>query len=311
MPKPKVNTHLRFANPDYEPDEDFDPDSVLIARTVAPAINANMHAERMYQAESIYLTALALSKKGYCVCHGGMPTSIVTEAAREAAALFGEGLMDRGNFTIDGDEGIVASKREDHIVRLHEHLTRVGGPDHADVDTLLGLDGALHRFGEAVCKSLARLDRPQERFGRAPDGGHVHYTGRTDTMVSCYPGGGARYGVHIDNIDGDGRRHLDFGRCFTVLYYLNSPEWDEEADGGSLRIHLLHEALEGSGESGIPAVDIVPRGDTLVIFRADQMLHEVRPAKAQRFAMSMWLYGGSDAHHAAWQEEGASPMGRF
>ena len=61
MPKPKVNTHLRFANPDYEPDEDFDPDSVVIARTVAPAINANMHAERMYQAESIYLTALALS----------------------------------------------------------------------------------------------------------------------------------------------------------------------------------------------------------------------------------------------------------
>ena len=41
------------------------------------------------------------------------------------------------------------------------------------------------------------------------------------------------------------------------------------------------------------AVDVTPSGDTLVLFRADRMLHEVCPAKAPRFAATVWLYGGS------------------
>lgn len=309
-----INSHLRFAHlaaadvDAEEEEEDADLDSMVSARTVMPAINARLHEERQFRGESIHLAALSLSKKGYCICRGGLSSDIVREAAREAAALFEAGRMSRGNFTIDGDESIVANKREDHIVRLHSYLNDVGGPEQADASTLLSLDGVLHGFGEAVCNALTRLDRSQEPFGRAPNGGQLHYTGRTDSMVSCYPGEGARYGPHIDNFDGDGRQDLDFGRCFTVLYYLNDAEWNQEADGGALRIHLLHEADDDADTH--PAVDILPCGDTLVMFRADRILHEVRPARKARFAISMWLYGGSDEHHAAWRIEGASVTGR-
>ena len=112
-------------------------------------------------------------------------------------------------------------------------------------------------------------------------------THRTDLMVACYPGGGAAYGPHVDNADGDGREELDYGRCFTAVFYLNS-RWDE-ADGGALRVHLPQ---EGKGETR-PVVDIYPHGDTLVLFRADRVLHEVRPSQAARLAMTVWLYAGT------------------
>ena len=105
-------------------------------------------------------------------------------------------------------------------------------------------------------------------------------------MVTCYPGGSSAYGPHIDNVDGDGRTELDLGRCFALVYYLNY-EWDEVSNGGALRVH----SLPGSSVS---ATDIPPRGDTLVMFRADRLVHEVRPAHKSRLAVGMWLYGGNE-----------------
>jgi hypothetical protein len=45
-------------------------------------------------------------------------------------------------------------------------------------------------------------------------------------------------------------------------------------------------------------------GDTLVLFRADRILHEVCPALAPRFAATVWLYGGSAAHARAAKASG-------
>merc|ERR1712048_121646 len=59
----------------------------------------------------------------------------------------------------------------------------------------------------------------------------VRITERCDAMLACYDGGGATYGPHIDNADGDGR--VD-GRVLTVLLYLN-PRWDKR-HGGELAI---------------------------------------------------------------------------
>ena len=131
-------------------------------------------------------------------------------------------------------------------------------------------------------------------------------------MLACYPGGGAAYGPHIDNVDGDGRDSEDFGRCYTCVYYLNEENWDADSKGGSLRLHLSPRGSSGSDtrDSGAwprgasvlstphEVIDVSPRGDTLVIFRADRILHEVRPARAKRFAITIWLYGGSRAHAA-------------
>jgi len=271
------------------------------------------------RAAAARLAALAISQRGFCVCRGGLDRETVADAGCEVNGLFQSGVMTPGGFTVAGRDDVVAAKRDDHTLWLHEHLTAVGGPERANADTTLALDHVLSGFGEAVVDALSALERPDEPHGRARDGSKLHYTGRTDLMLACYPGSGAHYGPHVDNVDGDGREALDHGRVFTLVYYLNSEHWDAEGQGGLLRMHLApkrsaHDVGTRASEKHKPggmwanevrtmqtpheAVDVIPRGDTLVIFRADQMLHEVRPAHATRLAATMWLYAGTEAQRA-------------
>ena len=265
------------------------------------------------------LAALAISQRGFCVCHGGLGASVIADAAREVGALFQRGAMRPGGFTVGGRDDVVSAKRDDHTLWLHEYLDEVGGPVRGDAETLLALDHALAQFGEAVVNALSALDRPHEVFGRRrADGSRLHYTGRTDLMVACYPSNGAHYGPHVDNVDGDGREHLDDGRVLTLTFYLN-PSWDARSGGGALRVHLpprgdshrgVAEGAVGTAEAATDAasaaagaaasatsgrtqssissllhaahdvVDVPPHGDTFVVFRADQ----VRPCHLMPYA---------------------------
>ena len=80
----------------------------------------------------------------------------------------------------------------------------------------------------------------------------------------------------------------------TLLYYLNEP-WDEAADGGALRIHVptacAPAVADGAWPSGhTAAVDVHPHRDTLAVFRADRVMHEVRPCTGRhRYAASVWV----------------------
>ena len=119
-------------------------------------------------------------------------------------------------------------------------------------------------------------------------------------MVAVYPGGGSFHRVHIDNADGDGRAGRDFGRVLTFIYFLNAG-WTEE-DGGALRLHIPRACEEGGPSSDAaaaraagrsPAVDVIPRLDTLAVFRADRVMHEVRPCPGRhRYAASVWVTCG-------------------
>ena len=63
-----------------------------------------------------------------------------------------------------------------------------------------------------------------------------------------------------------------------------------EADGGCLRCHVGAAAGddECAGE-GCTHVDVQPQAGRLVLFRSDALLHEVLPAHALRFAVSLWI----------------------
>lgn len=267
--------------------------------------------------------ARSLAQHGFCVCTGGLDASVLADAAREATSLYRAKRMAPGGFTVGGAPVLGpgaraggSGSRDDHVMWLHEYLTAVGGPERGDAQTLLALDSALSRFGEAVVHALTRCgtDAP---LARAHDGTALLFNGRTDTMLACYPGKGAAYGPHIDNADGDGRDGIDCGRCFTLVFYLNV-RW-EERHGGALRIFTPQpdgSDASGGGDSGPRhdprhdpiadsdgpkdargcrrVVDILPHGGTFVLFRADRVVHEVRPALAERLAMTLWMYAGTE-----------------
>ena len=98
-------------------------------------------------------------------------------------------------------------------------------------------------------------------------------------MAACYDAGGRGYVAHRDN---DGARPSD-RRQLSAILYLNQ-DWGP-ADGGALRCHVGVGSTEIMGTK----VDVVPAEGTLVIFKARELLHEVRPAHRRRWALSVWF----------------------
>mmetsp|Transcript_13074 Transcript_13074/g.29662 ORF Transcript_13074/g.29662 Transcript_13074/m.29662 type:complete len:550 (-) Transcript_13074:154-1803(-) len=135
------------------------------------------------------------------------------------------------------------------------------------VDTLQGLVSLLGRVLE-----------------RSPVG--LHLQGRCRPMLASY-GPHGRYLPHVDNGDGD-------GRVLTMVYYLN-PDWLEML-GGHLR--LYPEAERRSVSLGLSddesMVEMLPMEDSCALFRADRMVHEVRPAERRRVALTLWFLGECD-----------------
>ncbi|XP_060711903.1 uncharacterized protein egln2 [Hemiscyllium ocellatum] len=102
--------------------------------------------------------------------------------------------------------------------------------------------------------------------------------GRTKAMVACYPGHGTGYVRHIDNPNGD-------GRCVTCIYYLNR-DWDINVHGGLLQIFP---------ENRSEVANIEPLFDRLLIFWSDRRNpHEVKPAFATRYAITVWYFDGKE-----------------
>jgi len=117
---------------------------------------------------------------------------------------------------------------------------------------------------------------------------------RSEAMVTCYPGSGARYIKHCDN-----PRHN--GRKLTVLYYLNHG-WTL-GDGGELRLYG-----DGNDEDLADTVvkDVEPVADRVVVFFSDTRVpHEVLPTKKERFAVTMWFYDDAEKRAAEMAVSGA------
>ncbi|XP_037123409.1 egl nine homolog 1 [Syngnathus acus] len=106
--------------------------------------------------------------------------------------------------------------------------------------------------------------------------------GRTKAMVACYPGKGAGYVRHVDNPNGD-------GRCITCIYYLNK-NWDVKTQGGVLQIFP---------EGKKVVANIEPSFDRLLIFWSDRRNpHEVKPAYATRYAITVWYFDAKERAEA-------------
>jgi SM-20-related protein len=91
-----------------------------------------------------------------------------------------------------------------------------------------------------------------------------------EAHFAVYPEGG-HYARHRDQHRGSG------SRLVTAILYLN-PAW-QPGDGGELRVHP---------EEGPPA-DHAPLHGRLVVFRSDELEHEVLPSRTLRVAISGWM----------------------
>ena len=110
------------------------------------------------------------------------------------------------------------------------------------------------------------------QLGGALSAGAYLGLGRFDLQLAHYPGGGAHYQRHRDAFPGQSNRRV------TAIYYAN-PDWRPE-HGGKLRLYL---------DSG--TLEVEPTLDRLVVFRSEQLDHEVLPAHAPRLALTAWFYG--------------------
>lgn len=103
----------------------------------------------------------------------------------------------------------------------------------------------------------------------------------SELLYVYYPKGGF-YRRHTDAV----QNSASVLRSYSLLLYLNN-DW-KESDGGCLRIHL------DSGGDFLPDIeernylDVEPRGGTLVLFKSDQIPHEVLDTNAERTAIVGW-----------------------
>ncbi|KAJ8361422.1 hypothetical protein SKAU_G00179470 [Synaphobranchus kaupii] len=133
---------------------------------------------------------------------------------------------------------------------------------------------------ESGCEKMGFLMNRVDDLIRHCNGnlGNYRINGRTKAMVACYPGNGTGYVRHVDNPNGD-------GRCVTCIYYLNK-NWDAKEHGGVLRIFP-----EGKAQFA----DIEPMFDRLLLFWSDRRNpHEVQPAHATRYAITVWYFDADE-----------------
>ncbi|XP_037534030.1 egl nine homolog 1 [Nematolebias whitei] len=137
---------------------------------------------------------------------------------------------------------------------------------------------------EAGCEKIQFLMSRMDDIIRHCNGklGNYSINGRTKAMVACYPGNGTGYVRHVDNPNGD-------GRCVTCIYYLNK-DWNAKEHGGLLRIFP-----EGKAQFA----DIEPKFDRLLLFWSDRRNpHEVQPAFATRYAITVWYFDADERARA-------------
>lgn len=135
---------------------------------------------------------------------------------------------------------------------------------------------------ESIGALMAHIDEAVMYSAANGQLGDCVINGRTKGMVACYPGNGAGYVRHVDNPNGD-------GRCITCIYYLNK-NWDVKKQGGMLQIYP-------EGKNVVASIE--PLFDRLLIFWSDRRNpHEVKPAYATRYAITVWYFDAKERAEA-------------
>lgn len=215
---------------------------------------------------SAFAVAAAIRCHYFAIATMGSEWAETLEAARqEVVTLEADDILNPGELSTKGK---YVADRTDKTVWLNDIKGITATPNLSAIQN--AIDGLVHR----CAPWLAAPSLPDEKQC-AP----FVIGDSTDAMVAVYSANGDAYGPHVDNPDGDGR-DTDDGRLLAAVVYLNTPTWDNEQGG-----HLIFHTTRGI------YLDVSPAAGSLIFFRADTLVHEVRPAFTTRRALTVWYMG--------------------
>lgn len=223
-----------------------------------------------------------LQNQGFVVLDDAFGKDEALAASASARALFDRGVMQNLN-----QEG-----RDDDVAVLSTSQMPRG-------DAFAGLKYAaafLLDIPDALRRSLAACDADvvvEREFANKI----ANCASPSRMMVARYHSNDARYVAHLDNDPSDTSN--DAGeptlrpcdRAFTCIAYLN-PNWVPEHEG-RFRAYALDVASTDQVDETSPDgrfFDVNPACGRVVVFDSARLLHEVRPSRAERFAMTVWTY---------------------
>lgn len=244
------------------------------------------------QAESDNLRAAEkvvnyLKARGVCLCEANAPQDLLSAAYDEAEALWDAGEFGPPMAVFDQDSQIEAQlwqqvlyQDEQKVVWLKDD-TKLAKTSKAD--SLRLLSGNMMDFARGLADILA------EETG-------IRFTHLWNAMLSCYTGD-RTYNLHIDNPHRGGEHSLpDNGLRLTLCYYIN-PHWDPEDgnNGGGLDVYLTNPRetpVSASAARKARRIRVAPHADTLVLFLAERMAHQVVTTKGRDrwFCLTMWCF---------------------
>ncbi|WP_254045150.1 2OG-Fe(II) oxygenase [Thiohalocapsa sp. ML1] len=199
--------------------------------------------------------AAALTEQGWCVTDGFVSPLLVSQLRHEAQARWQKGEFRRAGVGRGADLEVRPEVRTDRVLWLDP--AALTGAQRCYWDALEAVRLAVN---QAMYLGLHELE--------------AHF--------AVYPPG-SYYRRHLDQFRGIGRRRL------SCILYLND-DW-QAADGGALRIYT--EPVDADrGEAGVASgdcVEVLPLGGRFVTFLSARFLHEVLPARRERFSLTGWL----------------------
>eukprot|EP00979_Chaetoceros_neogracilis_P001669 scaffold303_cov285-Chaetoceros_neogracile.AAC.13 len=215
-----------------------------------------------------------LDQDGYVVLENWLPKIVVQELRKDVQDLRSKGKFNTAKIGQDSTNTLNTD------IRIAETCF-LGKSKLQDVpsESRSQLYSVLENLRAALSANdiLDRLDSNGDLVKAAP----ALDASLSELSYAYYPTGGF-YRRHTDAVVGS----ASVLRSYSLLMYLNN-EW-KESDGGRLRVHL------DSGKDFLPEgeepnyVDVEPKGGTLILFRSEQIPHEVLDTKAERMAIVGW-----------------------
>ena len=201
--------------------------------------------------------AAALSSSDVVVCRLGLGAETLGEVVTEADVawpLMRPGELAASQHDAQGATVLVAGSSPSGYERGDRYLQYGELLPGGEWPALTRAHEALGAFADAFAPRLPSLK----------------ICATSDTFVARFPGDGLGYGAHYDGND---------GVCVLTAILYTSPAWSP-GDGG-----MFH-ALDPYERAWLATP---PEADTLLIFRADRILHKVLPCFGPRVALTIFF----------------------